>query len=286
MNNMKYLLICFLLFNSIGYAKQQSLFEQALKAQESGNLDKAKDLYAKSCNKNKQVNSCFNLAKLYRQNNDIPNTMSYLDKSCEYDYAEACSILADTYYRGYKELQKNIYKAADLYEKACKLGNYDSCANIGYLYSVGEGVWTDKKQAVHYYQIACAQNHPVACSNLAVLYHNGEGVDKNFKEAAKFLEQACVMQHGKSCALLSKLYEAGQGVELNYQQSLKLRKLACSLKYKPACSSQSAVNLLKVQGKMIKQNFGLLKNTISYRFKQSAKKISEHFKKAAFLNLQ
>ncbi len=55
--------------------------------------------------------------------------------------------------------------------------------NLGFMYSNGEGVPQDDKEAVRWYRLAAVQGHAPAQNNLAWMYFEGRGVPKDHVQA-------------------------------------------------------------------------------------------------------
>lgn len=53
--------------------------------------------------------------------------------------------------------------------KGCKLGEAESCNDLGYVYASGEGIPADAANAMKFYKKACSLKLPAGCKNLAGL---------------------------------------------------------------------------------------------------------------------
>jgi TPR repeat protein len=62
--------------------------------------------------------------------------------------------------------------------------------NLGVLYSQGQGVQQDFKQAASWYRKAADQGDAESQYNLGVMYRTGEGVQQDFKQAAAWYRKA------------------------------------------------------------------------------------------------
>ncbi|MBE3022540.1 tetratricopeptide repeat protein [Campylobacter sp. 7477a] len=90
------------------------IYEQGL-VDENIDEKKAMQLYDFACKNNDGV-GCYNQALLLHKNNpqDSKKVLELLAKSCKFEYAQACFLLA--------KLSNNEAKARKLYERACKFG--------------------------------------------------------------------------------------------------------------------------------------------------------------------
>ena len=81
------------------------------------------------------------------------------------------------------------------YKKAADQGDAEAQFNLGVMYSLGEGVPKDYKQAVYWYRKAADQGHADAQSNLGFMYHEGRGVPKDDTQAVYWLRKAADQGH-------------------------------------------------------------------------------------------
>ena len=95
---------------------------------------------------------------------DSKNTKKYLEKGCEYSYAQSCRILAVDYRENND--YSNFSKYASL---ACDLGDIEECFNLALVYYSGKGIKKDKMKAYKYWMIAAKRGDSEAQNNLDVL---------------------------------------------------------------------------------------------------------------------
>lgn len=82
-------------------------------------------------------------------------------------------------------LQKNL----KLIKKKAEQGNSEAQFSLGLMYDNGDGVITDKKQAVYWYTKASEQN-VMAQYLLGIMYYSGDGVLTDKKQAAYWIKKA------------------------------------------------------------------------------------------------
>ena len=58
--------------------------------------------------------------------------------ACDRGKAASCALLAEMYEEG-KDVDKNLARAAQLYQRACEGGNGRGCASLGVMYAEGQG---------------------------------------------------------------------------------------------------------------------------------------------------
>lgn len=75
-------------------------------------------------------------------------------------------------------------------KKAAEKGNTDAQFNLALMYYNGDGILTDKKQAVYWYTKAAEQENAKAQFNLGIMYYLGEGTLTDKKQAAYWIKHA------------------------------------------------------------------------------------------------
>jgi uncharacterized protein len=85
---------------------------------------------------------------------------------------------------------KEYEKAYNLVLPLAQQGNPIAQFNLGALYSNGQGVTQDFKEAIKWFQLAAKQEYPNAQYSLGLRYMQGQGVAQDFKEAIKWFRRA------------------------------------------------------------------------------------------------
>ncbi len=80
------------------------------------------------------------------------------------------------------------------------------------MYSEGEGVIKNYKDAVKWYKKAADQGHTMAQNNLADCYENGHGVEKNYDIALELYRKAAENDNEYAQYNLGRMYLNGIGV--------------------------------------------------------------------------
>lgn len=83
-----------------------------------------------------------------------------------------------------------FWKQFDELSSLALAGDADAQNALGELYSKGDKVERDFRQAVYWFREAVAQRHPAATHHLGMCYLNGEGVRRNRSIGLGFLRQA------------------------------------------------------------------------------------------------
>lgn len=110
-------------------------------------------------------------------------------RACDKGSPGACNNAGLTYQNGIKgsTIQKDIYKAIEMFSKSCELGHPNGCFNLSVIYLTGkDGIPKDLPKAFELSQKSCNMMHPWACANISRMYAIGDGVEKNPQEAEKY----------------------------------------------------------------------------------------------------
>ena len=132
------------------------------------------------------------------------------------------------------------------YATALREFKADSSAQANYLlgimYYKGEGVESNKKEAVKWLQKAAVRGHVQAAYSLAVIYDKGDGIPQDQQEAVKWYRKAAEKGHALSQFNLGLMYTNGEGVEKNHTEAVKWLRKAARQK------NVNAQKLLRVMG--------------------------------------
>ena len=105
-------------------------------------------------------------------------------------------------------------------------GDTEAQINLGYRYSVGQGVPQDSAEAVRWYRLAADQGDASAQNDLGVRYMNGEGVSQDDGEAARWYRLAADQGHAAAQNNLGVLYGNGRGVPQDSAEAVRWYRLA------------------------------------------------------------
>ncbi len=93
-------------------------------------------------------------------------------------------------YHDGNDVNNDMEKALDFYERASALGSSDARVNLGYMYFTGEGVIQNYSVARQYYLQAANAGDQAAQKNLGLMYEHGLGVKINKKLAQKWYDKS------------------------------------------------------------------------------------------------
>ena len=122
-----------------------------------------------------------------------------------------------------KPLPKDFKELEALAEK----GDASAQAKLGVIYSDGDGVAKDDKEAAKWYRKAAEQGDAAAQFLLGAAYSDGKGVPKDDQKALTWYLKAANQGKTQAQFLLGAMYSEGEGVPKNNQEAVKwFRKVA------------------------------------------------------------
>ena len=98
------------------------------------------------------------------------------------------------------------------FQKSARQGNSQSQYHLGILYANGTGVPEDDPQAVNWFRKSAEQGDARAQFNLGVMYEFGEGVPEDDRQAVNWYRQAAEQGHARAQFGLGLMYADGAGV--------------------------------------------------------------------------
>jgi TPR repeat protein len=129
------------------------------------------------------------------------------------------------YDQGQKAQTKEDYaKAAAFHEKACDLGETDSCVSIGLYYRTGYEIKQDEKKALALYKKACDKGNMEGCWSFGFMYEYSEGLEIDVKKANEFYKKSCDGGYAEGCSSVALAYEAGIGVKKDMKKAAEYYK--------------------------------------------------------------
>ncbi len=120
---------------------------------------------------------------------DYEASRSWAEQSVKAGNGFGCWVLGLLYEHG-RGVEKNLERAAELYEHGADLGNREAQNNLGTFLMQGMGLPQDKRRAFSLFQSAAEQGYGVAMRNLGNCYQYAYGTDGNMKKAMEWYERA------------------------------------------------------------------------------------------------
>ena len=137
-----------------------------------------------------------------------------LQSECGRGDGFACWVLGYRYNTGRGGVREDVFRARELYTKACDLGNSMGCSSLGSMHMLGEGVRQDTLKAIVFFTKACDSanteytNVPgiaAGCFNLGIAYERGDGVRQSSSRAKQLYGKACDLRNEDGCKAYSRL---------------------------------------------------------------------------------
>ena len=140
------------------------------------------------------------IARLAGESKDTIQAITYLKKSCDLGWGDACWKLGVEYAKSDTEKAEQLYaQAISIYEKRCNDGNPPQCFNAG-IYHYGKN---DYQKALPLFKKACDgakdKDEVRSCSFLGTMYYQSEGVAQDYEEAKKYYKKVCDMGMQSGC---------------------------------------------------------------------------------------
>ena len=135
----------------------------------------------------------------------------------------ASSVLAQSGYdKGASAYKRGDFETAmAVFRPLAENGDAKAQSILGLMYSYGEGVPVDYREAARWYRRAAEQSSSVAQYNLGMFYLEGKGVSQNTDEAISWLIKAADGGHFRARSELAKL-DAGSYSDLASPPSISL----------------------------------------------------------------
>ena len=97
---------------------------------------------------------------------------------------------------------------------------------LGLVYSLGEGVARDFKEAVKWYRLSADQDDSTGQWRLGFMYEYGKGVDEDQEEAVKWYRLSADQDDSTGQWRLGFMYEYGKGVDEDQEEAVKWYRLS------------------------------------------------------------
>ncbi len=154
---------------------------------------------------------------------DEKESIKNLEITVKNNIDDAMVSLGKYYIDNTDEDGKLIARGIKLYKKAEKLGNIDSCYNLGWVY---EYLLFDGQKAVNYYKKATRAGRYDAYWNIASLYYDGQLLPKNKKIALHYYQEGAKHGDESSYSSLGIMYYNGEGTPKNKELAFECFKKA------------------------------------------------------------
>jgi TPR repeat protein len=232
MKNIVLLVVILLLFGGCAFLLDEN-FKAGNAAMKNGNYEEAMMYFQTGCDENGDKYSCNNFGVYSYQNKDYIQAVTYLKKACEMKHESSCEALGNMYSNG-DGVAQNYKEALNYYEQACynAYAYSSNCAKAAEFYKNGIGTAKDEAKAQNILERSCTDNYNSKneCYNFGMSYLNSGDTAK----AKNFFEWGCEKRFDMdSCRKLGNLYT--QGSQKDYFKASSYFEKACDSRDAESC---------------------------------------------------
>lgn len=141
-------------------------------------------------------------------------------------------------------MDHKIYREIEMMKccKAAERGDANAQYRLGSCYSNGDGVETNKVEAVRWYRMAAEQGIAGAQGSLGMCYANGDGVETNKAEAVKWFRKAAEQGEAHAQFMLGMCYFNGVGITQDKTETVKWLQKAAKHGHEEAKKALTQIN--------------------------------------------
>jgi uncharacterized protein len=115
-----------------------------------------------------------------------------------------------------QSVPQDYKEAVKWFRMSAEQGNSDSQNILGSMYYEGLGVIQDYKESVKWYRLSSEQGLAGAQFSLGLMYYEGKGVLQDYKESVKWWRKAAEQGSDSAQISLGSAYSLGKGVPQDY----------------------------------------------------------------------
>lgn len=193
---------------------------------------RALELYTLACDAN-EWRGCANLGEAQSFGRDgltadESKAAEHFERACRLGSPKSCLLAATRLEPGGGA--ENGPRAAELFRLACDGGNMDGCSGLGACYARGFGVSRDEQRATALFRRACDGGAGIGCKGLGDMMATGD-----LGAAARLYQRSCDLGYAGGCAYLGDAMTEGRGVPADRARGAALMRDACAQHYPWAC---------------------------------------------------
>ena len=176
--------------------------------------------YIKNSAEHNYEYALYEIAEIEYGNNDYCKSMSILEKLLNssnkfiLDYTN--SLMAQIYYYGCAEIQKDYKKAYNFVNKSLTMR--ESKILLAKMYYYGHEMKKDYNKAFEIF--SSLNNHKVALYYMGEMYMMGRGVEQNYEKAYSYYQKSEKMGYSDAKYKLAELYLDGKGTERDIDKAI------------------------------------------------------------------
>ncbi len=229
---------------------KRASIEEAHAAYNAGAYEEAFQRYA-ALAKEGDPDAQTSLAYMYQMGQgcrrDEAKALSLYQKAIEHKQPYALFNLAIWYANGKGGVERNPFKAFELFLQAAIAGIPQAQYETAVMLERGLGCTQDYAEAAHWYEEAAKRGHAEAFNNLGVLYKEGTGVAQDYGRAFICFSRAAEQNLATAQFNLGYLYDHGLGVEMDHEKALELCRKAA---FQGHPKAKEVIRKLQEEGKI------------------------------------
>ena len=208
-----------IVYHKLGYSYMNGLGVEK-------NVDIALELYEKGTAYS-QLGCLYNLGIYYVRQDDFTTAKDYFEKAVESGLPLGYYGLGYVYAMGYQDVEKDLDKAYELFDKAVETGDIEAMFNVGKFLNVAGETDEDKAKGLDILIKTSDAGYSEACSVLGEAYEAGRGTEIDTKKAFEYYLKGAEMYSSTFYYdNVGYCYEEGVGVEQDYAKAVECYELA------------------------------------------------------------
>ena len=153
---------------------------------------------------------------------DSVKALEYVCDAASHQNPYILVFLADQYYYGANDVEKNYEKSIEYLKAAAEQDYAEAQYKLGDCYWFGHGVPINYKKAISLYEAAASQGFAAAQFDLGLCYECGTVLPCNMEKAITLYEAAAAQDYFDALMQLSDCYMYGRGVEIDFKKAYEL----------------------------------------------------------------
>lgn len=203
-------------------------------------LENSNYLLKKACNNNiSQACHSLSLANFNARGieKNTKEGIKLANKACDLGYFQSCVNLGNIYKFALANENINTNMAFKYYEKACDNGLYEACYQIATIWQYTEPNNKKTNNILKYHKKACDNGFSHSCYHLGYFYYFAKYVKQDYKKSYEYLKKSCDLNNDFACLLLGNMYEYAKGVKKDISKALESYKKSCQNRNFTACNN-------------------------------------------------
>lgn len=207
----------------------------AIELYEKEDFQSARDMFSNLCEKGFGT-SCGYMGKIFYDEFDYSRAYEYSNKSCLLNQDQSACLLKGKLLATGQGVTKNTNEAQQIFKNGCDQKSKESCHELFDMYWKGNGVKSNRSLAMKYAEKACNLGDSESCLiigtlNLPLMTNDKEAQKKSFYSNLK----ACELNDGRGCGFVAGFYIRGHVVAKDPLKTFEYAKKGCDLKDGRAC---------------------------------------------------